>query len=55
MTSYVEAKVQARIAAARAKTQQQREERAEFARRRAAGLRARYAAKLARQRGEADR
>ena len=49
MTSHVESQVQARIAAARAKTQQQREERAEFARPRAAGLVARKRAKLARR------
>lgn len=45
MTSYVDEAVQARIAAVAAKKQQQRQERAEFARRRAAGLEARKAAK----------
>lgn len=48
MTSHVDAQVQARIAAARAKTQQQREERAQFAESRSAGLVARKRAKLAR-------
>lgn len=48
MSSHVEQQIQARIAAARAKTQQQREDRAEFARRRAAGLEARKHAKLRR-------
>lgn len=49
MTSHVEEQVQARIAAARAKTQQQREERASFARQRAAGLVSRKRSKLARR------
>lgn len=48
MTSHVEAQVQARIAAARQKTQQQRDERTAFAERRAAGLEARKARKLRR-------
>jgi hypothetical protein len=48
VTSHVDEQIQARIAAARAKTQQQREERAAFAERRAAGLVARKAAKLRR-------
>ncbi|MFJ3719064.1 hypothetical protein [Streptomyces sp. NPDC090057] len=48
MTSHVDEQVQARIAAARAKTQQQREDREEFAERRAAGLEARKHAKLRR-------
>lgn len=41
MSSHVEQQVQARIAAAKAKTQQQREEREAFSRQRAAGLVAR--------------
>ncbi|MEU9581070.1 hypothetical protein [Streptomyces chilikensis] len=48
MTSHVEQQIAARIAAVGAKTQQQREERAAFAERRAAGLQARKAAKLKR-------
>ncbi|MEU3105581.1 hypothetical protein [Streptomyces griseoflavus] len=48
MTSHVESQVQAAIAAARQKTQQQREEREAFAERRAAGLVARKAAKAKR-------
>jgi len=48
MTSHVESQVRAAIAAARQKTQQQREERAVFARQRAAGLGARKRAKLRR-------
>jgi hypothetical protein len=55
MTSHVEAQVQARIAAARSKTQQQREERANFAESRAAGLVARRRAKLARRCAVCDR
>lgn len=55
MTSYVEQTVQARIAAARAKTQQQQEVRAAFAERRAAGLIARKATKLARRCAVCDR
>lgn len=52
MTSYVEQQVQARIAAAKAKAQQQRQRRAELAQSRAAGLRARHAAKLRRLRDQ---
>jgi hypothetical protein len=48
MTSHVETAVQARIAAAKAKTQQQRDERAAFGQARAAGLEARKANKLRR-------
>lgn len=48
MTSHVESQVQARIAAARAKTQQQREERAGFAARRSAGVDSRNAEKAKR-------
>lgn len=48
MTSHVDAAVQARIAAARARQQQRQEERAEFATARAAGLEARKRAKLRR-------
>lgn len=48
MTSHVDQAVQARIAAAQTKTQQQREERAVFARQRAAGLGARKRTKLRR-------
>lgn len=48
MTSHVDQAVQARIAAVAAKTQQQREERAQFAERRSAGLVARKRAKLRR-------
>lgn len=55
MTSHVDAQVQARIAAARAKTQQQREERDGFAVRRSAGLVARKRAKLARRCAVCDR
>lgn len=55
MTSHVDAQVQARIAAARAKTQQQREERAQFAESRSAGLVSRKRAKLARRCAVCDR
>lgn len=55
MTSHVDAQVQAAIAAARQKTQQQREERAPFARQRAAGLVARKRTKLARRCAVCDR
>lgn len=55
MTSHVDQAVQARIAAVAAKTQQQREERAEFARRRAAGLVSRKQTKLARRCAVCDR
>ncbi|MBD9730192.1 hypothetical protein PV755_46565 [Streptomyces caniscabiei] len=48
MTSHVEEQIQARIAAVAAKKQQQREERAEFARQRAAGLKSRKHSKLRR-------
>lgn len=48
MTSHVESQIQARIAAVRAQTQQQREERAVFAVRRSAGLKARKHQKLKR-------
>lgn len=48
MTSHVEEQVAARIAAAKAKTQQQREDRAVFAVRRSAGLKARRHQKLKR-------
>lgn len=48
MTSHVEQQIAARIAAAKEKTQQQREERATFARQRAAGIERRKAAKLKR-------
>lgn len=48
MTSYVDEAVAARIAAVREKTQQQREDRAVFARSRAAGLGARKRQKLRR-------
>ncbi len=55
MTSYVDQQVQARIAAVAAKTQQQREQRGEFARQRAAGLVARKRTKLARRCAVCDR
>ncbi|MEU9557357.1 hypothetical protein [Streptomyces fumanus] len=55
MTSHVDAQVQAAIAAARNKRQQQREDRAQFAERRAAGLVARKAAKLRRRCAVCDR
>ncbi|MEH0553424.1 hypothetical protein [Streptomyces sp. B21-101] len=48
MASHVEQAVAARIAAVKAKTQQQRDERVEFARQRAAGLDSRKASKLRR-------
>ncbi|NED31968.1 hypothetical protein [Streptomyces sp. SID8499] len=48
MTSFIDQQVQARIAAAAAKRQQQREDRTAFAERRAAGLEARKHAKLRR-------
>lgn len=48
MTSHVDEAVAARIAAARAKTQQQREQRAELDAARARGLEARKATKLRR-------
>lgn len=48
MTSHVEQQVAARIAAARAKTQQQQEERGAFSRRREEGLVSRKRQKLAR-------
>ncbi|MFG2870998.1 hypothetical protein [Streptomyces sp. NPDC048338] len=49
MTSYVEQAVQARIAAAKAKTQQQEQVRGELAGRRKAGLMARHRAKAKRR------
>ncbi|TXS16042.1 hypothetical protein EAO71_35255 [Streptomyces sp. ms191] len=49
MTSHVEQQVQARIAAAKAKTQQQKQERDELAGRRKAGLMARHRAKAKRR------
>ena len=48
MTSHVDEQVAARIAAAKAKAQQQKQQRAEFHQRRQAGLKARRAAKLCR-------
>lgn len=48
MTSHVEQQIAARIAAVRAKAQQQQDERLAFAERRAAGLVRRKSAKLAR-------
>jgi len=55
VTSHVDEAVRRRIAAARAKTQQQREDRAAFAERRAAGLVARKRQKLARRCAVCDR
>jgi hypothetical protein len=55
MPSHVESQVQARIAAARAKTQQQQEERRAFAASRAAGLVVRKSRKLARRCAVCDR
>lgn len=55
MPSHVDQQIQARIAAARAKTQQQREERGAFAESRAAGLVARKTAKLRRRCAVCDR
>ena len=48
MTSHVEQQVQARIAAAKAKAQQKKEQRAELAGRRTGGLMARHRAKAKR-------
>ncbi|MEU6101174.1 hypothetical protein [Streptomyces flaveolus] len=54
MTSHVDAQIQARIAAAKAKRQQRRRQRAELKEAREYGLQARHTAKLARwQREEA--
>lgn len=49
MTSYVDEQVAARIAAAKAKAQQQRERREELAAARAAGLKSRHATKMRRK------
>ncbi|MEU3435455.1 GNAT family N-acetyltransferase [Streptomyces sp. NPDC006863] len=49
MTSHVEQQIQARIAAARAKREQQRQQRAELTEARTAGLAARHRTKLQRQ------
>lgn len=54
MTSHVEQQIQARIAAARAKRQQQRAERQEFTEARDHGLEARHTAKMRRWADEED-
>ncbi|MQY32592.1 hypothetical protein SRB17_05460 [Streptomyces sp. RB17] len=52
--SHVEQRIQARIAAAKRKRERRRQQRSELAEARAHGLKARYAAKLARWATEDD-